>query len=484
MSGQSHHLQIVLVINNPTTAERFSHALTSAGHAVSTVSSVQEARATLRREAFDLLVTDAVLEGRRAGVVLADEMLASAGGLDVVVLAAEPDVKEAVALTRAGVLEYEPYPVSSDRLLEIVQRVERPDAVQDDEGFDEFLRAFMVSSIPAVQEMAAMCRTVASMPNATALIVGEAGAGKGVVSRIIHWLSPQSRAPMVRINLVDVDPFEVDRKLFGTGNGDDGLLAVAGNGTLLLREFSDVPRDVQPKLRKLLESRRYRPLDGTVERRFDGRLLATSTAGADALVKQFGVQPALAYRLATVSIRVPPLRSRVEDVSRITEAMLDQVAADAARPELTLSVGAKQLLVEHNWPGNLRELRNVLTRLALLSPHDQIDADSLARALGFPSEQSRREHKSGMRARVRSSAPRKLRSSTLPVPRISGLIAAALDDDAKAERERIEAALEATDGHRERAAAVLGMSRTTLWTRMRMLGIDYERFHSPKAKAQ
>ncbi len=481
MSGRPNPLQIALVMDDPTTADAFSNALTSAGHTVSSVFSASEARTTLQRDVFDLLITDATLEGSDEGAALAEEVLAWPARPEVIVLAVKPDVKRAVALIKAGAKEYEPYPVSLERLLEMVNKT--CDTLVNEvesEGFNEFLRAFMVSSVPEVQEMAALCRTVASKSDATALIVGEAGAGKGVVSRIIHWLSPQSRSPLVRINMVDVDPSDVERKLFGTYRGNDGLLAAANRGTLLLREISDTRPEVQRKLRTLLESRTYRPVGVSHKVTFRGRLLATSSVGADELVRDLGFESGLAYRLGTVSIRVPPLRERIEDLPRISEAVLAQVASDASRPGLRLSTGASQLLFEHPWAGNLREVRNVFTRLALLCPSDEIDADNLAKALGFPSAESRRIHKSGVRARVRSGSTRRPRNSSFPVPRVSGLITAALDEPARAERERIEAALEATDGHRERAAAILGMSRTTLWTRMRMLGIDYGRFRRPK----
>lgn len=482
MSGLTHHLQILLVMADPKTADGVSAAMTSAGHSVSTVFSALEAKASIRRDAFDVMVTDAALEQSSDGVALAEEILAQPVHPQVIVLATKPDIQDAVALTKAGALDYQSYPISQEKLRSVIEAATPASDLEDEEeGFDDFLRAFMVSSVPAVQEMAALCRTVASKADATALIIGETGAGKGVVSRIIHWLSPQSRAPLVRINLVDIEPDSVERKLFGTGSGEDGLLATARNGTLLIREFSEIAPELQTKLETLIETRNYRPIGGDTDQRFEGRLIATSTMTVEELVDEALVDPGLAYRLASVSIHVPPLRERMDDLTRITDAVLAQVASDASRPGLQLTSGARQLVLEHPWVGNLRELRNVLTRIALLCPNDEIDSDDLARALGFPSAESRRSHRSGIRTRIRST--RRPNNSSVPVPRISGLIAAALDESARAERERIEAALEAADGHRERAAAVLGMSRTTLWTRMRMLGIDYDRFH-PRAKAQ
>lgn len=482
MSGLTHPLQILLVMADPRIADGVSTGLTSAGHTVTTVFSAAEAKASNRRDAFDVVVTDAALEDEADGVTLAEDLLAEPQHPEVIVLAEKPDIRHAVALTKAGAFDYQSYPISQDKLRAVIESTSPAPAQEgDEEGFDDFLRAFMVSSAPAVQEMAALCRAVASKADATALIIGDTGAGKGVVSRIIHWLSPQARAPLVRINLVDLDPESVERKLFGTGSGEDGLLATARHGTLVIREFSEIVPELQKKLETLIETRTYRPMGGDEDQRFEGRLIATSTMTVEDLVSEALVDPGLAYRLASVSIHVPPLRDRVDDMPRITDAVLSQVASDASRPDLHLTTGARQVIIEHPWVGNLRELRNVLTRIALLCPNDEIDSDDLAQALGFASAEARRSHRSGIRARIRST--RRPNNSSVPVPRISGLIAAALDESARAERERIEAALEAADGHRERAAADLGMSRTTLWTRMRMLGIDYDRFH-PRAKAQ
>jgi len=479
MTGQP--LQIVLVTKAWTTAEVYSRALTSAGHTVSTATSTAEALAVLRRDGCDVLVTDARVERDDDGVQLAKEVLNKSKGVQVIVLAERPNVQDAVMLTKLGAYDYQATPVSPDKLRTMVGSIADIFSThQEETGIDDFLRAFMVSSVPAVQEMVVQCRTAATRPDTTALIVGEPGAGKGIVSRMIHSLSAQSKGPFVRLNLVDSDPSDIEQKLFGTDTGDDGLLAAASGGTLLLREFSDIQFDLQERMRELLETRSYYPVQGFTRRHFNGRLLATSSLSVGELVSDAMVDAKLAYRLATVTIHVPPLRERNDDLLRIADAMLAEIAMDAGRPQLVVTEEARQLLKDHPWLGNLREMRNVLTRLVLLSPSDEVDADTLARALGFPSAEARRLHKSGLRNRVRTTT-RRPRNSSVPVPRLSGLLVTALDEPARAERERIENALEATEGHRERAAAVLGMSRTTLWTRMRMLGIDYERFRRSKA---
>jgi DNA-binding NtrC family response regulator len=330
--------------------------------------------------------------------------------------------------------------------------------------------------------MAALSRAVAAQPDACALIVAETGAGKGVLSRMIHRLSPQSRAPFVRVNVVDIEPAELEQKLFGGADVGEGLLAAARGGTLMVRELSELDERVRDKFRRLLETRRYCTPPSTAERSFHARLLVTSPCDPDRLIRDYRLDPGLVYRLASFTIRVPPLRERAEDLARIAEAILRQVAAEASRPGLRLSDGAIDMTIGHPWPGNLREMRNVLTRLALLCPDDLIGADDLARALGYTAPIGSREGRgSGIAPKLQG---RRSRAPSSPVPRISGIPAQSLDEPARAERERIEAALEAADGHRERAALILGMSRTTLWTRMRMLGVDHERFHCHRAKAQ
>ena len=480
-SDMQHH--VLVALGNHQWSDNFSRALTAAEHTVVTVSSPEEARAALRREPFDVALVDGAFTESGSEHGLALSILRTPNHPEVVVVAERANVTQAVALAKAGAFDYVSAPVTASQITKLVQQAgqlvrSRVATERQPAHFDDFMKAFLVSSVPAVQEMAALSRMVAAHGDTSALILGEPGAGKHLVARMIHWLSPQSRAPLVSVNLVDVAPEDLEATLFGKSEGHTGLMSAASGGTLLLQEISELGRDMQPKLLSVLETRKFRPLVGTSRLDLRARVPATTARDVGSLATGESLDAALFYRLASVIIRVPPLRERAVDIPAIAKALLAQVATDAGRPELRLSNGAEELLMHQEWPGNLRELRNVLTRLALLSAHDEIGADELLRTL--VQTESVRPHHSSTISVVNKPNARRPRTSSIPVPRISGVITAALDETSRAERDRIEAALESAGGHRERAATMLGMSRTTLWTRMRMLGIHYERFRRSK----
>ncbi len=482
MTGSTQQYNVLLVATAAYLDETWSPSLTGAGHSVATVFCVDEARARLRSETFDVVVVDADVDGG-LGSRLASDLLRQSPRPEVILFAQRPKLDEAVALAKAGAFDYVAAPLSATQLVELVGKAGDLAATRQAQsgsqgGFDDFMRAFLVSSVPAVQEMASQCRMLAGRPEGAALVVGETGSGKRLVSRVIHWLGAHAQGPLISVNLVDAAPEDLEDRLFGTGTvGKEGLLLAATGGSLLLHEIGDLPATLQPRLYDVLESGVLVGSNGGPGRPVRTRVIATTSMDLEVQVDRDRFHAGLYFRLASVTVRVPPLRERAADIPRIAEAILAQVAADAGRPELRLSSAAMSELVRHRWPGNLREMRNVLTRIALLSPADLITPEELQRAGG--TTWSHRTTSSGSQAAVRPQGTR--RTSSTQVPRVSGIVQANLDEAARAERDRIEAALAAAEGHRERAAALLGMSRTTLWTRMCVLGIDHECFRKNRA---
>lgn len=489
MSGRGERYDVLLGISDPHILTLYCQALEHCGHVVRTVHDAAAARDLTSREHFDAVVLEASLGDRRAGLDLAHELLQDGLHPEVIVLADYPNVTHAVAVAKAGAFDYLSAPVSVQQVVAVVGeagKLARSRRSLRDGSIDEFSGAFLVSDVAAVQEMAALARIVASRPDSNALILGESGSGKDIVARLIHAESAQARAPFVVVNLVDVAPEHLEERLFGTAEPDGsfqegasqrhGSFAVARGGTLVLRELSELPDELQPAVVRVIETGRFTPRSATADVPFHGRVIATTDRDIAGLVDDQSFHPALFYRLASVLIRVPPLRERPQDVPRLARAIMEQVASDAGRPEMRLSDGALEVLAGHRWPGNLRELRNMLTRLALLSDNDVIEADEATALVG------RLRILDVAPPTVRSRRHRRRKASSMPAPKISGVITAALDEPSRAERERIEEALANADGHRERAADALGMSRTTLWTRMRLLGIDTDRFHKRRAR--
>lgn len=484
MNNWDENYAVLLGVADPHVARLYDQGLTSRGHQVRIVTTASEARATLGSDHYDVIIVETDLGGRRGGLELAHEVLREQARPEVIVLAGFPSVANAVAIAKAGAFDYLSAPVSVEQVESVVaeagrlartRRAARRDMGQPDTLMNEFLS----SSVPAMLDLSAMVRMVAGHPDACALVVGENGSGKDIVARLIQNQSQQPRSPFVIVNLLDSDPALLEERLFGAQDpamATDpsspalGAFAQARGGTLVLRGIDDMPPELQPRLLAVLESRVFRPLGGRIDVPFRARVVATTDRDVSWLADSRNFLQPLFFRLASVMVRVPSLRERIQDMPRLARAILEQISADASRPGLRLSASAIDSLSRHTWPGNLRELRNVLTRLALLSDSITLEAPMLASIL-------QAESLTNLDGSPRRPSSRRPKTSTIPAPRISGIIAAALDGESRAERERIEEALASAEGHRERAAANLGMSRTTLWTRMRLLGIDADRFH-------
>ncbi|MBI5537478.1 MAG: sigma-54-dependent Fis family transcriptional regulator [Deltaproteobacteria bacterium] len=491
MNGPDERHNVLLGVTDPHVALLYSDALGQQGHTVRVAHSSEEANRAIEQEVFDVLILETALGGKQAGLDLARAVLANTLRPEVVVLADFPNVAHAVSIAKAGAYDYLCAPLSVAQLVSVVEAAgglaHTRRTTPAETRIDEIESAFLESKVPAVQEMAALARMVASNSDANALILGESGVGKDVVARLIHSLSGQSRAALVTVNLLDVAPELLEERLFGTAEPDGsfvdgpstrhGSLANARGGTLVLRELSELPTSLGPAILQVIEGGSFRPIDCHTDVPFQARVLATTERDISALVDDQSFYPALFYRLASVMIRVPPLRERAEDLPRLASAILAQVARDAGRWEMRFAPDALEMISAYPWPGNIREMRNVLTKLTLLHEQDLISADAVTSVVGAPVQ------------RVSVTAPKRItrnpgrqKASTMPAPKISGVIAAALDEPSRAERERIEEALASCDGHRERAAQLLGMSRTTLWTRMRLLGIDLERISKSSAR--
>ena len=276
----------------------------------------------------------------------------------------------------------------------------------------------------------------AVVTDAPVLLLGEPGSGRSTVARAVHGASRRSGGP-----LVEVDPGAVPSTLFeseffgyragaftGAEKGSDGRVARAEGGTLVLDHVEELPLAVQPKLLRLVAERRYSPLGGA-ERDADVRFVAIGSEDLPTRVARETFRPDLFYRLEVVAFRLPPLRERRRDLPAILDHLLADLAERFDRPGLTLAPGARDWMLEHSWPGNLRQLRNLLERGLILSGDGTIDP---------PAPEGSSEGR-----------PRPL---------------------LEVEQELIRKALAYTRGHQGRAAELLGISRKALWEKRRRFG--------------
>ncbi len=284
------------------------------------------------------------------------------------------------------------------------------------------------------------------------LLLGETGTGKSVLARRLHTIGARGTAPFVDINCAGLTKDLVETELFGHERGaftgahatKQGLLEVADGGTLFLDEIGDVDIQVQPKLLKVLEEKRFRRMGDVRERSVDVRLLGATHHDLLAAITQKRFRIDLYYRISTVSVTMPSLRDRRDDLIPLAYHMLTSFGAT----DVELALDAKQVLLDHDWPGNLRELKNVLERSLLLRSGDVVRAADLG--LDTPSVG-------------------RLPSTAAPNSKAAPLSARTLSE---VEREHIHGALVAENGRVEAAARRLGIPRSTLYQRIKDYGID------------
>ena len=300
-----------------------------------------------------------------------------------------------------------------------------------------------------INEALSLAKRVADSPRTTVLLLGETGTGKELFARGIHYASPNSEQPFVAVNCAAIPETLLESELFGHERGaftdarkrKAGLFELAGSGTLFLDEIHQLPFALQPKLLRVIESRRVRLLGGTDEVDIRCRLVAAANPMLEQAVAMGSFREDLFYRLAVFTINLPPLRERQEDIALIARQQLAESVSELGRVKV-LSPAAIDALNMHRWPGNVRELRNVIERAAILSGDERV---------------IRAEH---LLIQRRSSAPDADSGGEIRFPRTGKTLRAV-------EREAIQLALRITGGNRSAAARMLGISRPRLARKLR-----------------
>ncbi|HYC49823.1 MAG TPA: sigma 54-interacting transcriptional regulator [Gemmatimonadaceae bacterium] len=321
-------------------------------------------------------------------------------------------------------------------------------AVSSDYGFQN-----IVGRSPAISHALELARRVANTSRTTVLLLGETGVGKELFARGIHYAGANSEQPFVAVNCAAIPETLLESELFGHERGaftdarkrKAGLFELAGTGTLFLDEIHQMPLTLQPKLLRVLESRRVRLLGGSDEIDITCRLIAAANPLLEQAVSTGAFREDLFYRLNVFTIPLPPLRERQEDITLIARQCLAESVNEHGRVKV-LSPAALETLHTHRWPGNVRELRNIIERAAILSGEDRTILP---------------EHLLIQRRTATGNAADSV--GEIRFPRTGKTLAAV-------EREAIQIALRMTNGNRSAAARMLGISRPRLARKMR--GVD------------
>jgi DNA-binding NtrC family response regulator len=433
---------IGIVEDDPIMGEALVQRLQLEGYRAIWWQSGEEALTQLPSAGCRVLVCDIRLPDLD-GEQLFRRALPELGATPVIFVTAFGEVEQAVRLMRAGADDYISKPFDVDTLLsKIATLCTREITAGNSHPGQEVLSASAM--MHAVETELVRVKDSAS----PVLILGETGVGKEVAARQLHETSVRRELPFIIVSCATIPIDRAESEMFGYERGASvrsrtahiGLVEQAGAGTLFLDEVSALPPILQGKLLRLLEDGRYRRLGGSQELVSDARIVSSSNADLTALVADGRFRADVYYRLNAIELRIPPLRARRDDIVPMAEHYLTQLARAAGHRAPSLTPAAASALRNHDWPGNIRELRNRLERALGLSPGTpQLPAHAL-----FP-ERSLLDQ---------------------PGERIASLAEAR----EHAERQHIEGALGQTGGEITKAAALLGISRTTLWDKMRKLG--------------
>jgi transcriptional regulator with PAS, ATPase and Fis domain len=318
--------------------------------------------------------------------------------------------------------------------------------------------ASLVGASPACVELKRQARRAAQL-DTTVLLLGETGTGKELLAHAIHAASPRAQKPFVAMNVAAVPETLMEAEFFGaapgayTGadrKGREGKFKLADGGTLFLDEVGDMPMAVQAKLLRALQEQEIEPLGSNRMVKVDVRVITATSLNLEERVKQGRFRSDLYYRLNVLSIRLPPLRERLQDLDALCELILAQIAERTGLPQREMSHEAIAALAAYNWPGNIRELRNVLEKASMLSESRRLQTRDLAAVLP-------------VFAQPDTGAAASLRSLAQVV--------------ADAERAAIRAALQAAHGNKSLAAQALGVSRGTLYEKLAQLGLGTREQH-------
>jgi DNA-binding NtrC family response regulator len=435
-------------------------------------SSAEAAVELLKKEPFDVMVTDVALPGM-SGLDLLRHCQRLRPDILSIVITAHGTIDTAVEAMKRGAADFITKPFELDGLLGTIRvaagRAARTRAVK--QGGARLGTEELIVAAPAMQQLLEQVRAIAPFQT-TVLVTGETGAGKEVVARAIHNLSPRSQKPFVALNCAAVPEQLLEDELFGHVKGAftgaqaarEGRFEQAEGGTLFLDEIGDMSLPLQAKLLRVLQEREFERLGSSRTVKADVRVLAATSADLHRRIDEGTFRPDLYYRLNVVHLRLPPLRERREDIRPLAEHLLAKFCSSAGLPPKLLSGEAWGALAVYRWPGNVRQLQNAVERAAVMTgTATEIQLQDL------PEEVREAVTPEGAH-RAAGTAFRENESQSL------GISDNGVNFDeviSRVERDLLLQSLAKADGNKMRAARLLGMKRTTFVEKLKRLGIEW-----------
>ena len=450
--------RILVVDDEPAITDGLRLLLGSEGYKVETASNLNTGINAVKRHNFDLVLTDLHLpDDDHGGLSLLRNIKEVSPETEVIVITGHGSVAEAVEATKSGAYYFVEKPFEPEQILLLVEKaLERRKLLSDAHSLRKvFQRREFSSIIGASKAMQMIYETIESVAksDANVLIIGESGTGKELIANAIHFNSLRSDHEFVKVNCSALPKELIEAEMFGYVKGAftgatqnrSGLIAQAKGGSLLLDEIGEMPIELQPKLLRVLEERRFRPVGSAETFGADFRLICATNREPREAIKDGMMREDLFYRVSTITINVPPLRERSEDLQLLTDFFFNKFKEKYNRPLQGFTQAAYQRVFTHRWPGNVRELQNAIERAVLLAKGSRIEPEDL------PFGES---------------------ANDLPVNAFYVPPNFTLEE---IEKLVIAQTLERTRGNKQAAAAILGIYRPRLYSKIRKYRIQMPR---------
>ncbi len=448
--------RVLVVDDEPIIADNLRLTLHGEGYEVETAADTVEAMLRLEKHDFALALVDLVLPDGD-GLHLLRLLKGKAPSIEVIIMTGHSSISKAVEATKQGAFHFVAKPFDSEEMLMLVAKaLERQRLLAEASDLrrklaEQSAYGEMLGSSPTMKRVFDLLDSVAAS-DANVLIIGESGTGKELVANALHAKSPRAEGPLVKINCAALPKDLIESELFGhvkgafTGASTDkpGLLEEAHRGSLLLDEISEMPLDLQAKLLRVLEDHSVRRLGGSKSVPVDFRLICSTNLDPDSALREGRLRQDLYFRINTVTVAVPPLRERAADIAVLSKAFLERFRLKHGRDIDGIEPEAYRRLLAYPWPGNVRELEHALERAVLVARSREITLGDLPEPL-------------------QAEAP----AGTGAAPPAGSL--------EEIERVSIVRALESTGWNKQAAAALLGLRRPTLYSKMRRHGIPQRR---------
>ena len=377
--------KILLVDDDPGLLRLLSIRLRAEGYDVEAVESAHKALATLNRFSPDLVITDLRMD-KMDGIGLLKELQTRSPGLRVVIITAHGTIPDAVVATQSGAFGFLTKPIDKDELMVTVEKALR---VSGSAEVDEGWASNIITRNQGMKEVLQQAKMVAAT-DARVLITGESGTGKELLAKAIHTASPRHNQPFTAINCSAMAENLLESELFGHEKGaftgatrqHKGLFQAAEGGTLLLDEIGDMPMRLQVKLLRVLQENQVRPVGSTDAVQVDVRVISATHRDLNDLMREGKFREDLYYRLNVVNIKLPTLDERREDIPLLVANFLQIIAKEAGQERKVYAPEAVEMLVTAEWPGNIRQLYNIVRQNVALSRSPVISGELVQQSLG------------------------------------------------------------------------------------------------------